>query len=357
MHTNIIVCIYFYIQMFKLSEKSELDKRTLMCDCIRYSQSETSTTNTPTSQIYIKKPREDSVISLLNSYLELNFDVSHAATCNRYVDNNDIRLVTLGPIALFSDYKLTNSSRKHLEDNDHAHIVSLVYKIKTSSKDSDDLSIGFDRRRDRRRRELTNMKFQKRNYHVPIMLKGIFGIAKHQQTGTFGLCYKLTMTRNTHNAVMNKDNAINNAKIKINAIEWYVPDYTPSFEQQNILMNQITKKKPTELHYPERSVFMKVMNTQNFWTFELGTQEGVTVPIWIYVVFQQNDRQHDQSLNNDIFYKMPVTSAQCIIENEKYPDSGNFLNYNDDDYSQGFGKIEDAFRALTKDNILEPYIS
>ena len=102
---------------------------------------------------------------------------------------------------------------------------------------------------------------------------------------------------------------------------------------------------------------MKEVNTQNFWTFELGTQEGVNVPIWIYVAFQQHDRQHDQTLNNDTFYRMPVTSAQCIIGTKKYPDSAILLNYDDDDYSQGYGQIKEAFRALTKDNILRPYIS
>ena len=72
-------------------------------------------------------------------------------------------------------------------------------------------------------------------------------------------------------------------------------------EQQNILRNQIIKKMPTELHYPERSFFMEEVNTQNFWSFELGTQAGIIVPIWIYVIFQQIDRQHDQNLNNDTF--------------------------------------------------------
>ena len=61
--------------MFKLSEKYEDDRRNQKCDYIRFSPSEISTINTPNSQIYINIPREDSVISLLNSYLELNFDV------------------------------------------------------------------------------------------------------------------------------------------------------------------------------------------------------------------------------------------------------------------------------------------
>ena len=122
-------------------------------------------------------------------------------------------------------------------------------------------------------------------------------------------------------------------------------------------MTQIKKNTPTLLHYPERSVFMKEVNTQNLWTFELGNQEGINIPIWIFVAFQQNDRQNDQNLNNDTFYRPLVTSAQCIIGTEKYPDSGILLNYNDDDNSQGYGQIKEAFKALTKDNFLQQYIS
>ena len=54
---------------------------------------------------------------------------------------------------------------------------------------------------------------------------------------------------------------------------------------------------------------------------------------------------------------MPVTSAQCIIGTEKNPDSAISLNYDDDDHSQGYGQIKEAFKALTKENILQPYIS
>ena len=343
--------------MFKLSEKYEINRDILKCDYIRYSPSEISTINTSNSQIYINIPREDSVISLLNSYLELDFDVLHAGTNNRYVDGNDIRLVNLGPIALFSNYKLTTSSGKHLENIDHAHIVSLMYKLLSSSKGSDDLSIGFDGDRTRRRNELPNNKNIKGKYHVRIYLKDVFGFAEYQEKATYGLGYKLTLTRNTDNAVLNKANAINLGKIKIIAIEWYVLHYTPSIQQQSILSKQILNKTPTQIQYPERSVFMKEVNTQNFWTFELGTQEGINIPTWIFVAFQQNDRQHDQNLNNDTFVRLPVISAQVVIGTERYPDSAILLNYDDDNYSQAYGLIKEAFKALTKDDILKPYIS
>ena len=194
---------------------------------------------------------------MLKSYLDLNFAELHAATNNRYVDADDIWLVNLAAIALFSNFKLTTSSGKHLENIDHAQIVSLMYKLLTSSRGSDDLSIGFDRDRNRRKRELTNNKNIKGKYHMRLHLKDIFGFAEHQEKATYGLGYKLTITRNSDNAVLNKKNATAIGKIKINKIEWYVPHFTASLKKQGILMKQITDKIPTELRYVERTFSWK----------------------------------------------------------------------------------------------------
>ena len=88
--------------MFKLNEKYEVNRSILKCDYIRYSPSEIRTVNAFLFQIYIIIPTEDYVISLLNSYLDLYFYVSHVATSNIYAVGNDTRLVNSGPIALFS---------------------------------------------------------------------------------------------------------------------------------------------------------------------------------------------------------------------------------------------------------------
>ena len=176
--------------MFKLSEKYQIGRRILKYDYNRYCPSEITTINTANSQIYINIPREDSNNSLLNSFLEINYDVLHAITNNRYVDANDIKLINLGVIALSSIYKLATSSGKHLEESNHAHIVSLMYEFLSSSMESDDLSIGFDRSRDRRKRELTNNKNIKGKYHLRIYLRESFGYAEHQEAATYGLGYK-----------------------------------------------------------------------------------------------------------------------------------------------------------------------
>ena len=202
----------------------------------------------------------------------MNFDVLHAATNNKYADNIEVWLVNLGPITFISKYNLTNKSGKHLEDVNNAHIVVLMYKLITSSRGSGDLSIGFDRNRNRRR-ELINNKNKKGKYHVRIMLKDIFVFSEHQEKASFGLGYKLTLTGNSDNSVLNKDNAINIGENKNIAIEWYVPHYKQSIPQQALLSKQILSKTPTELQYVGGSVFLKEVNNQNLWTSELGNQE------------------------------------------------------------------------------------
>ena len=102
---------------------------------------------------------------------------------------------------------------------------------------------------------------------------------------------------------------------------------------------------------------MKEVNTQNLRSFDLGTQEGVIFSVWIIVGFQQRDKQDSQNLANDTFHRPLLTSAQCIIGTEKYPDSATLLNYDDDYYIQGYGLIKETIKALTKDDVFEPYIS
>ena len=82
-------------------------------------------------------------------------------------------------------------------------------------------------------------------------------------------------------------------------------------------MKEIVNTVPTKLQYEERSVFMKEVKTQNLFSFELGTQEGINVPIWINVRFQQSHRQHDQNLDNDTFHRPAVATAHYINGTEK----------------------------------------
>ena len=62
-----------------------------------------------------------------------------------------------------------------------------MHKLILSSRDNDDLSIGFHRNNEAREKELTNKKTTKVDYHVRIHLKDIFGFSEHQDNCTYCL--------------------------------------------------------------------------------------------------------------------------------------------------------------------------
>ena len=69
--------------------------------------------------------------------------------------------------------------------------------------------------------------------------------------------------------------------------------------------------------------------------------------------YQQRNRQSWQELKNDTFSRPQVSDTQCIIGTDKYTDSSLNLNYPVVDYSPGYQQIQEAFRCLTKDDILQ----
>ena len=97
----------------------------------------------------------------------------------RYINNDAIGLVNFGPVALFSEAKLTTSSGKHLEKVDNSHVISLMYKLLTSQQQVTELVSGFEESEAIRRLELTNNKTEKGKFFVKIKLTDLFGFADH----------------------------------------------------------------------------------------------------------------------------------------------------------------------------------
>ena len=233
--------------MFTLKKNYETERRLPKCDCIRNSPAEVSTISTSKSQKYINMTGEVSVISLIITNVALNFEVIEKPGKPIYADGKDIRLFNLGPIALFSSYRLTTSSAKFLENISNVHNVSLIFKLITSARGIDDLSIGFDRDHRRRQQDLTENNNLNCKYYVRVKLKNVFGFAEQHEKATFGLGFKLILTANKDDAVLNKAPEFYDARIKNDNIQWFVLLYTPSIPQPSILSKQNFSRTPTLL--------------------------------------------------------------------------------------------------------------
>ena len=90
---------------------------------------------------------------------------------------------------------MTSCSGKEKEEYDMARVLCLLYNLKSNSRDSDDLSIGFHRSFEDRERQLSNIKNTKGNYHVIFYPKDVFGFAGHQDNCTYALGCKLPLQK------------------------------------------------------------------------------------------------------------------------------------------------------------------
>ena len=195
-------------------------------------------------------------------------------------------------------------------------------------------------------------------FFVRIKLKDLFGFADQEKI-TYGLGYTLTLKRNTNNDAILRGNAVDATKVVVKDISWYIPHYVPSIENQQLVLNQILDKDPTELSFTERTVFRKDVNTNNSWTFELGNaggNSGIESPTFVIVGFQARNKIDSQVHDNAVFDKLPISNAVCKIGSEKYPDDGIECDYDRDKYDQAYSEIENFYTLKSETNLLNPFI-
>ena len=109
------------------------------------------------------------------------------------------------------------------------------------------------------------------------------------------------------------------------------------------------------MYYTERTVFRKDVNTNNNWTFELGTS-GISTPTFVIVGFQARNKSDSQTHDNAIFDRLSVSNAVCIIGSEKYPDDGKECNYDSDKHDQAYSEIGNFYTLHSECNLLNPFI-
>ena len=343
--------------MLSLKIKYTLEKPIHKIDFIKYNPSSLATINNANSNVSISLPRENAYICLQNSFISLEFEVLKNNN-TRYTNGDEISLVNFGPISLFSEAKLTTSSGKHLEKVDNLHLISLMYKLLTSISQTSQLLYGFEESGTIRRQELTNNKNAKGTFFVRIKLKDLFGFADQEKI-TYGLGYTLTLKRKTNNDAILRSVGVDAAKVVNKDIGWYIPHYVPSIENQQLVMDQILNKDPTELSYTERNIFRKDVNTNSSWTFELGNaggSSGIESPTFVIVGFQARNKIDSQVHDNAVFDRLPISNAVCKIGSEKYPDDGIECDYDRDKYDQAYSEIENFYHLHSETSLLNPFI-
>ena len=96
-----------------MKKKYAFDNPIQKSDFIEFSPRSLAKVNNFSSNVLFNFPRKDDCICVQNSYIGIEFEVRKQDN-TLYVDNDQLGLAIVGPIALFRDAKLVTSSGKHL---------------------------------------------------------------------------------------------------------------------------------------------------------------------------------------------------------------------------------------------------
>ena len=216
-----------------------------------------------------------------------------------------------------------------------------------------DTTIAFNKRRNR----LINDNPEKGTLFLTIPLSEIFGFALHQDKITYGFGFSLTLKRASN------DNAIyrtigDAAKIVIKDIALNVPHYTTSLENQLLVTEHVNNNKLTNMSYIERVMSTKSVDSNSNWTFELGVEAGMDIPIYVIVGFQTAARiGPDQTQNNGVFDILDVIGASLKIGSERYPDNEMQIDYNRNNYDEPYNELKRFKKEYIGEQSLPPFIT
>ena len=134
--------------------------------------------------------------------------------------------------------------------------------------------------------------------------------------------------------------------------------YTPSLENQTLVADHLLEGNTTQLSYIERSISTKTVNSNNNWTFELGVEAGIDIPIDVIVGFQSAARlSPDQTQNNGVFDQLDIIGASLKVGSERYPDNEMSLDYNINKYSDAYRELKKFKKEYIGEQSLNPYIT
>ena len=291
------------------------------------------------------------------SFLEIEGQLLISANDTPYIDDDKIALINNGIMYLFSDvrYHLASHEIEVLQNPGHATTMLGLLKYPDDFNNSQGLNQTWAPDTEDGTPVTENKGFEKRqkyiinsvnggtnkgmfNFRIP--LKHFLGFCEDYKKILYGMQQRLTLTRTgDNNAICKGQNAANNAvvddgKVKITKIKWYMPHVIPS-DAYRLQLNKIIEKKE------KIPVGYRMLQCDNIpvpagapFTWRLGVKSSPDIPRFIIVGFQTNKNDH-QERNPAIFDHCNVRNIYVTLNAKRYPD----IDYENDFLVNKFSRI------------------
>ena len=276
-----------------------------------------------------------------------------------YDSNTLISLINNGIMYLFSDvrYHLASHEIEVLQNPGHATTILGMLKfpddfsksqglnqcwIKDTGEgntvvDGNNPNDGFKLRRN----YIINMPASRGNFCFKIPLKHFLGFCEDYKKVIYGMQQRLTLTRTGDNDAILRANDVDEGKVDIERIKWFMPHVIPSDAYRLQLDKIIEKKEKIPVGYRMLQCDNTSITGTNF-TWRLGVKSSPDIPRFIIVGFQIG-RNNNQEQNPARFDNCDIGNIYITLNAKRYPDTDYDIKFDENRFCRIYGDSS-AFR-------------
>ena len=158
----------------------------------------------------------------------------------------------------------------------------------------------------------------KGSFSFRIPLKHIFGFTEDYDKIVYGFTQRLTLVRKADSDAIFKAAGVDDGKVNIEKISWFMPHVLPADAEKFQLYKTIESKSKLPVAYRMRQCdSIAVPETTNF-TWRLSVKSSPEKPRYIIVGFQTG-KEADQAQNPSLFDNLNLTNMYVMLNSARYP--------------------------------------
>ena len=294
---------------------------------------------------------------IVEGRLTLNTDRNNPPDANdpkALLDTETVTLINNGIMYLFSDvrYHLASHEIEVLQNPGHASTMLGMLKYPDDFNKSQGLNQLWapDTPMDDNNTadKTSNLGFKKRfeyivskvepkgTFSFKIPLKHFLGFFEDYKKIIYGMQQRLTLTRTGNDNAIFKTVAVNDCKIEIKKIRWFMPHVIPSDAYRLQLDKIIERKEKIPVGYRMLQCDNIPVPQSAPFTWRLGVKSSPDIPRFIIVGFQ-TDKNNQQNKNPAIFNHCEVRNIYITLNAKRYPDIDYKENFITNNYSRIYG--------------------
>ena len=183
---------------------------------------------------------------------------------------------------------------------------------------------------------IINNSDPKGTFSFRIPLKHLIGFCEDYDKVVYGLKYGLILTRNNDENVIFRANGVDNGKITLSKISWFMPDVTPVDKDKMELYKIIERKAKLSVSYRMIQCANTSIPQSTSFSWSFSFKSSPEVPR-LFIVGFQTYKSKNQEQNPSTFDNVNIRNIYAMLNSNRYPTLDYNLSFPAQQFSRAYG--------------------